>query len=92
MGVTLNGWLRCADMAEAARVRDAIDEHIHLTRAEPGCISFKVMPTDDPLVWEVAEEFTDPAAFEAHQTRASASQWAARTAGITRDYTVKGMP
>lgn len=92
MGVRLNGRLICRDESEAARVRAALQEHIRLTRAEPGCISFNVTPTADPLIWEVAEEFTGPAAFEAHQARAAASDWARETRDITRDYTVKGMP
>jgi quinol monooxygenase YgiN len=92
MGVTLNGTLRCADEDEAARVRTALPEHVRLTRAETGCVSFSVAATDDPLVWQVAEEFTDPAAFEAHQTRAAASDWAATTKDIAREYTVQGMP
>ncbi|MEW9920777.1 putative quinol monooxygenase [Marimonas sp. MJW-29] len=91
MGVTLNGYLRCANDAEAARVRAALEEHIRLTRAEPGCISFEVTATEDPLVWRVAEEFTDPAAFKAHQARAAASAWAQETKGIARDYTVEGL-
>jgi len=88
----LTGVLRCANDAEAARVRAALPEHVRLTRAEPGCLSFDVTPTDDPLVWEVAETFIDPAAFEAHQARAGASDWARETAGIERDYTITGMP
>lgn len=92
MGVTLNGTLRCANDEEAARVCAALDDHIRLTRAEPGCISFEVTATEDPLVWAVAEEFTDPAAFEAHQARAGASQWAQQTKGIARDYKISGMP
>jgi quinol monooxygenase YgiN len=92
MGVTLTGTLTCATEGEAARVRAALDEHVRLTRAEAGCVSFHVTPTDDPMVWTVAEEFTDPAAFEAHQVRASASDWAVQTKGIARDYTITGMP
>ena len=76
MGVTLTGTLRCANRDEAARVQAALPEHIALTRAEPGCLSFEVTPSDDPLIWSVSEEFTTPAAFEAHQTRAKASIWA----------------
>ncbi|MDF3413677.1 antibiotic biosynthesis monooxygenase [Sulfitobacter sp. M57] len=91
MGVTLKGYLRCADEAEAGRVRAALDEHIRLTRAEAGCVSFHVTATDDPLVWQVAEEFTTPVAFEAHQTRAAASDWARETRGIAREYEIKGM-
>lgn len=92
MGVTLSGYLRCANEAEAARVQASLDEHIRLTRSEAGCVSFTVTPTDDPLVWQVAEEFTDSAAFEAHQERARASDWAVQTKGIAREYEIKGMP
>ena len=91
MGVTLNGHLRCATEDEAARVRKALDEHVRLTRAEAGCVSFEVTATDDPLVWSVAEEFTDADAFKAHQDRASKSAWADETRGIARDYTVTGL-
>lgn len=91
MGVTLTGYLRCETEEQAARVRAALPEHIRLTRAEPGCVSFNVTPTDDPLVWEVTEEFLDPAAFEAHQERASRSVWSSETAGIPRDYDVTGL-
>ena len=92
MGVTLTGQLVCATEAEAERVRGALAEHIRLTRAEPGCLTFDVTPTDNPLVWAVAEAFRDPASFEAHQARAGASDWARATAGIRRDYTIRGMP
>lgn len=92
MGVTLDGILRCATEAEAARVRAALPEHVRLTRAEPGCTRFDVLPTDDPFVWTVSEAFTDPGAFEAHQSRTSKSDWAQETAGIAREYAIKGMP
>lgn len=92
MKVTLSGLLICANQEESRRVIAALDEHIRLTRAEPGCLSFQVLPTDDPMVWSVAEAFSDPAAFEAHQARAAASDWAQATRGITRDYKIEGMP
>ncbi len=88
MKVALTGHLRCADAVEAARVRAGLDTHLRLTRAEPGCLRFDVTPTDDPLVWHVSELFTDRAAFEAHQARAGASNWAKLTAGIARDYKI----
>ena len=91
MGVTLNGTLTCVTQAEADCVRTALAEHIRLTRAEAGCISFEVLQTADPMVWSVAECFTDAAAFEAHQARAGASDWARETAGIARDYKIDGL-
>jgi quinol monooxygenase YgiN len=90
--VTLSGQLICADPDEAARVRAALDAHITATRAEVGCIAFSVAPTPDPLIWQVDERFTAPSAFEAHQTRASTSEWALQTKGIKRAYTIQGMP
>ena len=62
-----------------------LPEHVRLTRAEPGCLSFEVTPTDDPLAWRVEERFTDRAAFDAHQRRTRASAWGAATAAIRRD-------
>lgn len=86
--VTLSGSLVCANTEEAATVARHLPRHVELTRAEPGCLSFEVRPTDDPLVWSVAEQFTDQAAFDAHQTRVRQSEWARATAGIRRDYAV----
>ncbi|WP_395540122.1 putative quinol monooxygenase [Neotabrizicola sp. sgz301269] len=89
--ISLSGRLICATADEADLVRQHLPEHLWLTRAEPGCLSFSVTKTDDPLVWQVAESFTDKAAFEAHQTRARASAWHAATAGIRRDYRITGL-
>ena len=62
MGVTLDGFLRCASEDEAARVRAALPKHVQLTRAEPGCLRFEVEPTDDPLVWTVWAKATQGSA------------------------------
>ena len=71
-------------------VTAALPEHIALTRAEPGCLSFEVTPDPDhPGRFSVAELFTDRAAFDAHQARAGASHWAEVTAGIPRHYTIE---
>lgn len=86
--VTLTGRLICADAAQAAVVRAHLPEHLRLTRAEPGCLTFEVAATDDPLVWQVDERFTGRAAFEAHQARTRASAWGRATAGIRREFTV----
>ncbi len=86
--VRLSGRLLCASAEEADVVRRHLPEHVRLTRAEPGCLSFEVTPTDDPLTWRVEERFTDRAAFDAHQRRTRASAWGAATAAIRRDYEV----
>ena len=66
-------------------VREALGEHVRLTREEPGCLSFEVAEAE-PGVFEVAESFRDAAAFEAHQKRMFHSDWAVRTEGMARNY------
>ncbi|WP_065328903.1 putative quinol monooxygenase [Tritonibacter mobilis] len=86
--VHLSGHLFCASAQERALVEQYLPEHIRLTRAEPGCVSFEVTQTDDPSVWRVEECFTDRAAFDAHQLRAGASLWGQKTQGIRRAYEI----
>ncbi|WP_253279547.1 putative quinol monooxygenase [Loktanella sp. 3ANDIMAR09] len=68
-------------------VRAALPAHIALTRQETGCITFDVAETT-PGVFTVSETFADQAAFDTHQQRAGASEWAEVTAGLPRNYTV----
>lgn len=89
--VRLTGELRCRDAREAGIVAEHLPSHVVATRAEPGCVSFEVVATDDPLVWHVAEQFRDAAALRAHQARAGASEWGRVTAGIERRYEVTGV-
>ena len=86
--VQLTGVLVCANQTQSALVARLLPEHIRLTRAEAGCISFEVQQSADPLVWDVAEVFSDRAAFEAHQARAAASEWGQATRGIERRYAI----
>jgi quinol monooxygenase YgiN len=72
-------------------VRDALADHIRLTRAEPGCLSFDVtQDAGDPCRWNLDETFTDMAAFEVHRARSKASAWGPRTAHLERDIKVSG--
>ena len=89
--VQLTGFLRCASATEVETVQRHLPEHMRLTRAEPGCISFEVLQTDDPLVWRVEELFTDQAAFDFHQKRTRASKWFAATSAIVREYEIVGL-
>ena len=88
MPITLSGQLICTDDDEARIVRTHLPEHIRLTRAEPGCLSFEVTPTDDPLVWQVDEVFSTQADFDAHQARTAASDWGRASKGIRRDFKI----
>jgi quinol monooxygenase YgiN len=84
--IRVSGQLICKDADEAATVARALPEHVRLSRLEPGCLHFAVRPTADPLVWQVDEEFADPAAFAEHQQRTRASDWYRATARIRRDF------
>lgn len=88
--VRLSGQLICASAAELDLVRAYLPEHIRLSRAEPGCLSFEVTQTPDPMIWQVEESFTDRAAFDAHQVRTKASEWGRRSAAIRREFRVLG--
>ncbi|WCJ64472.1 putative quinol monooxygenase [Agrobacterium tumefaciens] len=86
--VRLSGFLRCLSGDDVELVRQHLPDHIRLTRAEPGCISFEVSQTDDPLVWRVEELFADRPAFDFHQQRTRASAWFMATSAIPRDYEI----
>jgi quinol monooxygenase YgiN len=86
--VRLTGFLHCASAKEVEVVRRHLPDHIRLTRAEPGCLSFEVAPTDDPLVWRVEELFANRAAFDLHQERTRASEWFNATSGMPRNYDI----
>ena len=90
--IRLTGKLVCRNAAEAEIVTARLPEHIALTRAEHGCLSFEVAATDDPLVWTVEEHFATEDAFAAHQSRVAASDWGRSTAGFERQYEVRRLP
>lgn len=89
--VRLTGVLLCDTPEQMLIVERQLPLHIELTRAEPGCISFAVVPTDDPMVWQVDELFQHAASFAVHQQRVAGSEWGRATAGIERQYTVDGL-
>ena len=89
--VHLTGQLVCEDLNQVAIVAQHLPLHIELTRAEQGCLSFEVNPTQNPLVWQVDEQFQDAASFQVHQQRVAASEWGRTTAGIERRYEFRGM-
>jgi quinol monooxygenase YgiN len=86
--VRVSGYLRCAP-DEIGMVRAALPEHVRLTLAEPGCMTFAVtQDADDPCRWNVDESFRDAAAFEAHRARSAESDWGRMTAHLFRDISV----
>ncbi len=91
-GVRLTGRLICRTKEEADAVRRHLDEHIALTRAEPGCLQFEITPLGGGRAWSVEELFIDAEAFRAHQRRTAASEWGQATAGLERRYRIEGLP
>ena len=88
--VRITGRLICPP-EDIEAVRAGLVEHIRLSRAEPGCVSFEI--TEDPHapgLFHVAEVFRDAAAFEAHRARAASSDWAAVSHNVARD--LNGVP
>ena len=70
-------------------IQAALPAHISLTRAEPGCLSFDVSPCPEVKGrFLVSEAFVDQQAFDAHQIRARASDWAKVSDGIAREYSI----
>jgi quinol monooxygenase YgiN len=89
--VCLSGQLVCHTQDQENTVRDHLPLHLALTRAEPGCRSFIVTATSDPLVWQVEERFEHAAAFETHQERVASSEWGQDASDIERRYFVRGL-
>ena len=87
--IHVTGTLTCSTAEEADLVRALLPEHIRRSQAEPGCLTFNVDPTEDPLVWRLDESFADKAAFKAHGDRMRASAWFNATAGLARNFQVR---
>jgi quinol monooxygenase YgiN len=86
--IHVTGTLTCTTTADAEIVHRYLTDHIALSRAEPGCLTFNVDPTKDPLVWQLDETFVDEPAFAAPQARTKASAWFAATAHLARDFKI----
>lgn len=89
MKIVLHGHIRVPN-EDLDAVREALDEHIRLTRAEEGCLVFDVTAAaDDPHRFDVFEKFVDRAAFERHQARIKGSRWGEVTANVERFYDIE---
>ena len=89
MKIRLTGYID-VPASRLDEVRAALPEHIRLTRAETGCISFNVTASSEQKGRLLVEElFADRAAYNRHQARTKASDWATVTAGIPRHYVIE---
>ncbi|WP_282166940.1 putative quinol monooxygenase [Shewanella japonica] len=84
--VRLTGYILVVD-EDLSAVKQALPLHRKLTLAEPGCVSFEVLPDNkNPNKYNVDEVFTDQMAFEVHQARVKQSAWGRLTVNVTRHY------
>ncbi len=90
--IQLSGTLTCPTADDLKIVETYLPEHIRLSRAEPGCLSFDVSQTANPLVWQLDETYVDQTAFDAHQTRNRASVWWQMSQGLVRDFKLTTRP
>lgn len=88
--VILTGRLICHSDEQSTIVAAFLPQHLELTLAESGGISFEIGPRINPWIWNVAEFFQHARSFELHHTRVKASEWERATADITGSYSVSG--
>lgn len=86
--VHLTGTLTCASSDDMKIIETYLPDHITLSREEPGCLTFTVTQSANPLVWYVDETYVDQAAFEAHQARNRTSVWWQKSQGLVRDFQI----
>ncbi|WP_217475245.1 putative quinol monooxygenase [Stutzerimonas stutzeri] len=83
---TLKGFILVPE-PELELVKSELENHKRLTFEEPGCITFRVIEnSENPLRFDVYEEFADKASFEQHQKRVKASHWGKVTVNVERHY------
>ena len=71
-------------------VRQSLPLHIEATRAETGCLVFKVdEDSSEPGRFNVYEEFESRKAFEKHQARARESDWGRICRNVERHYEIE---
>ncbi|MBR9872765.1 MAG: antibiotic biosynthesis monooxygenase [Vibrionaceae bacterium] len=84
--VILKGYILVPE-PELALIKSELESHTGLTLQEPGCITFRVTENaENPLRFDVYEEFINEDAFEAHQKRVKESHWGKVTINVERHY------
>jgi len=87
--ITLEGFILVPE-SDLSAVEAELPNHIALTLAEPGCISFSVKQNSlDPQRFDVEEIFMNQEAFESHQIRVKESLWGMVTGRVERHYTIR---
>ena len=84
--IALHGRLICNDTTDLMTTLELLPAHVAASRAEPGCLLFRIEQSDDPMIWSLFEIFSDGAAFAAHRSRSAASLWGRRSRQMGRDF------
>ncbi|MCU4675903.1 antibiotic biosynthesis monooxygenase [Catenovulum sp. 2E275] len=75
---------------ELEMIKQALAEHIKLTRNEAGCEQFNVTQNSQQSQrFEVHEIFSSQAAFDAHQLRVKNSDWGRASVNVERHYHIE---
>ncbi|RUM56664.1 MAG: antibiotic biosynthesis monooxygenase [Marinomonas sp.] len=86
--VTLKGFILVPE-SELELVKSELINHTRLTLEETGCITFSVIQNpDNPLRFDVYEEFSDKESFDLHQQRVKESHWGKVTVNVERHYEI----
>ena len=85
--VYLDGLLIANSAAHRAVIDLYLEDHIALTRAEPGCLKFEVTEdARDRNKFHVSEIFDSEDSFAAHQARAKDSEWGKHSEKLERKF------
>jgi (4S)-4-hydroxy-5-phosphonooxypentane-2,3-dione isomerase len=86
--IVLQGYIIVPD-SDIAAVKSELVNHIALTKRENGCLVFNVTKdSNNPMRFNVYEEFSDKHAFAKHQDRVRQSKWGAITVNVERHFEV----
>ncbi|XPV67379.1 MAG: putative quinol monooxygenase [Halarcobacter sp.] len=88
--VTLKGFI-LVPKSQLELIKSELVNHKRITCEESGCITFRVTQNpENPLRFDVYEEFSNKVAFEYHQKRVKESHWGKLTANVERHYEILG--
>lgn len=87
--VVLQGYIE-VPIEDLDLVQSELSNHIALTRAESGCVVFRVeQDIENSSRFNVYEKFVSEEAFEFHQQRVKSSRWGAITKNVKRHYRIE---
>lgn len=87
--IILEGYIQ-VPTHELSLFKNALQQHIAATQQEPGCVCFRVnQDSERKEIFWVYEEFIDQRAFDFHQQRSKASEWAKASQNCERFYELR---